>query len=373
MSKLTELLEGVEVKWKTLGEVTNVLRGKRLTRDMLTLQEKYPVFHGGLEPLGFYSNSNRPANTVMIVNVGASAGTVGYSDVEFWSSDGCFCIEHSKVLYNKFLYYFLIGEQHFLKSKVRVAGIPTLDNFVVEKLQIPIPCPKNPIKSLEIQTEIVRILDKFTEHEAELVAELQKRRMQYKYYSTLLFDNVSKSDLHSIEEVCQVKKGATPIQKATPGEYPMVVTTSERKSCETYQFDAKAVCIPLVSSRGHGVASLNQVYYQEGKFALGNILCAIIPKNENKVCSKYLYYYFQRTKDYTLVPLMKGGANVALRTNDIEKIKVPIPSLEEQKRIVRILDKFDTLTTSMSEGLPKEIALRKKQYEYYRDRLLTFK
>lgn len=189
---------------------------------------------------------------------------------------------------------------------------------------------------------------------------------------TLLFDNVKECDLHSVAKVCHIEKGKTPIQKAIPGKYPMVVTTTERKSCETYQFDAKAVCIPLVSSRGHGVASLNQVYYQEGKFALGNILCAIIPKNEDQVCSKYLYYYFQLTKEYTLVPLMKGGANVALRINDIEKVKVPIPQLEEQFRIVSILDTFDTLTTSISEGLPKEIELRKKQYEYYRDRLLTF-
>ena len=139
MSVLEKLLEGVEVEWKTLGEVSKVLRGRRLTRDMLTPDEKYPVFHGGLEPLGFYSEYNRPANTVMIINVGASAGTVGFSNDDFWSSDGCFCLEHSELLNNKFLYYFLIGEQHFLKSRVRVAGIPTLDNFVVEKLPIPIP------------------------------------------------------------------------------------------------------------------------------------------------------------------------------------------------------------------------------------------
>ena len=93
----------------------------RLTRNQLSTQV-YPVFHGGLEPMGFYSTFNRLADTVMIINVGASAGTVGYSPVDFWSSDGCFCLEHSELLNNKFLYYFLLGEQHFLKSRVRVAG-----------------------------------------------------------------------------------------------------------------------------------------------------------------------------------------------------------------------------------------------------------
>src|SRR5690554_4586311 len=101
MSYLEKLLNGVEVEWKTLGEVTKVLRGRRLTRDQLSENEKFPVFHGGLEPLGFYGNSNRPAHSVMIINVGASAGTVGYSDKDFWSSDGCYCIEHIEILNNK--------------------------------------------------------------------------------------------------------------------------------------------------------------------------------------------------------------------------------------------------------------------------------
>src|SRR5690554_1444392 len=115
MSKLEKLLKGAEVEWKTLGEVANILRGRRLTRNLLSEVEKYPVFHGGLEPLGYYGQSNRTANTVMIINVGASAGTVGFSDVDFWSSDGCYCIEQTEILNNKFLYYFLIGQQHFLQ------------------------------------------------------------------------------------------------------------------------------------------------------------------------------------------------------------------------------------------------------------------
>lgn len=380
MSKLKESLEGIEVGWVRISDSLVRTKGTSITaRQMKELHKDgapLKIFAGG-KTIAFFNYEDIPLKDInrepsIIVK---SRGLIEfeYYDNPFSHKNEMWSYHSSNKYINiKFVYYFLkINEPYFqnLGGKMQMPQISTPDT---DKFLIPIPCPENPKKSLEIQKEIVRILDTFTELEAELTEELQKRRVQYKYYSTLLFDNVNESDLHSIVEVCQIKKGATPIQKATPGEYPMVVTTSERKSCETYQFDAKAVCIPLVSSRGHGVASLNQVYYQEGKFALGNILCAIIPKNENKVCSKYLYYYFQRTKDYTLVPLMKGGANVALRINDIEKVKVPIPSLEEQKQIVRILDKFDTLTTSMSEGLPKEIALRKKQYEYYRDLLLTF-
>ena len=175
MNFLEKLLDGVDVEWKALGDVTNVLRGKRLTKSQLTEGAKFPVYHGGLEPLGYYLESNRPANTAMIINVGASAGTVGYSAVDFWSSDGCFCLEHNELLNNRFLYFALIGHQSFLRSRVRIAGIPTLDAVVVEKLEIPIPCPDNPKKSLEIQAEIVRVLDAFTELTAELTAELRKR------------------------------------------------------------------------------------------------------------------------------------------------------------------------------------------------------
>ena len=106
MSKIEELIQqycpdGVE--YKKIGSFTRVLRGKRLTKSQLSNSYSYPVYHGGLEPLGFYSHKNRDSDTVMIINVGASAGTVGYSDKEFWSSDGCYCIEHSDLILNKFL------------------------------------------------------------------------------------------------------------------------------------------------------------------------------------------------------------------------------------------------------------------------------
>jgi len=186
---MDKLLEGGKIEWKNLGEATTVLRGRRLTRKLLSTKEKYPVFHGGLEPMGFYSNTNRLANTVMIINVGASAGTVGYSDVDFWSSDGSYCIAHSEFINNRFLYYYLLGKENYLKSRVRVAGIPTLDAFVIESLQIPIP-------PLEVQNEIVKNLDTFGVLSKELSRELLARNKQYEHYRDLLLkfpkDNLEK-------------------------------------------------------------------------------------------------------------------------------------------------------------------------------------
>ena len=167
------------VEMKTLGEMTKVLRGKRLTKNMLDEEAPYPVFHGGIEPLGFYSQYNREANTVMIINVGASAGTVGYCDRKFWSSDGCFCISQSDSINNKFLYYYLETKTHYLQSQVRHAGIPTLDNPVVEKIYVP-------LLTLSEQKRIVSILDTFEASIQNLEAQLKEREKQYEYYRNKL-------------------------------------------------------------------------------------------------------------------------------------------------------------------------------------------
>lgn len=162
-----------------------------------------------------------------------------------------------------------------------------------------------------------------------------------------------------------MEKGRTPIQKAVPGEYPLVVTTSQRKSSSDYQFDQPTVCVPLVSSRGHGVACLNQIYYQEGKFALGNILCGVTPQNSNFLSAEYLYYYLNFKKDVLIVPLMKGGANVSLTVNALRGVEVVVPSIEEQNRMIAKLKPFEELINEIS----KEIKMRKEQFSYFRRKL----
>ena len=173
-------LEGKEgMEMKKLGEVAKVLRGKRLTKNLLNDNADYPVFHGGIEPLGRYDQYNREANTVMVINVGASAGTVGFCDTKFWSSDGCFCISHSKQLNNKWLYYYLVTKTHYLQSQVRHAGIPTLDNPVIEKIHVP-------IIPWQEQSRIVSILDTFEASIVNLEAQLELRQKQYEYYRNQL-------------------------------------------------------------------------------------------------------------------------------------------------------------------------------------------
>lgn len=142
--------------------------------------------------------------------------------------------------------------------------------------------------------------------------------------------------IYKIDEVCEVIKGNTPIQKAVCGEYPLVVTAEERLTNENYQFDCKAVCIPLVSSTGHGHASIKRIHFQEGKFALGNILAAVIPKNLNILRTEYLYVYLSYMKDIILVPLMKGSANVSLTIAALKSVEIEVPSINMQESIIKL-------------------------------------
>ena len=368
LEEVAEVLNGYAFKSKNychngirIIRISDVQKGKMSDKDLIF----YPL--ASENEIKRYILKENDLVMSLTGNVGRVA-MLSKNDLPAGLNQRVACIRVKTSALTRYLFHFFdqISFETEAMSNATGGGQKNMSTTWLKKFQIPIP-------PLAIQKEIVKILDNFTRLEAELEAELEERTTQYSYYSTMLFDNAKKYGVSSIKEICFMKKGATPIQKAIPGKYPMVVTTTVRRSCATYQFNAKAVCIPLVSSRGHGVASLNHVYYQEGKFALGNILCAITPKNEDQVDAKYLYYYFEQTKDYTIVPLMKGGANVALRMNDIEKVKVPIPPIEEQNRIVAILDKFDALVNDISAGLPAEIEARRKQYEYYRNQLLTFK
>lgn len=141
----------------------------------------------------------------------------------------------------------------------------------------------------------------------------------------------------TLGEVCTIIKGSTGIKKAIAGDYPLVVTAEERLSSNEYQFDTKAVCIPLVSSTGHGHASLKRIHYQEGKFALGNILAAVIPNDEKQLNAEFLYYYLSFYKDSKIVPLMKGAANVSLTINSIKTIIIEIPDIKVQEKIIETI------------------------------------
>lgn len=344
--------------------------------------------------MGTYKSANRPANTVMIINVGASAGSVGFCDKEFWSSDGCFCLSKSEEMSPKFLYYYLAANQHNFVCKVRHAGIPTLDCAVVAKFVIPVP-------PLEVQEEIVRILDRFDVYAAELQAELQARKEQYEYYRNLLLTFnpagcAGEADDEQEGSVTTRGGHSYPIQWKTMGEIGKIKMckrvmknqTTDRGDIPFYKigtFGKKADAFIsrkifdeykrlysyprkgtiLVSASGTigrcVVYEGEEAYYQDS-----NIVW--LDNDESIVLNTYLYHYYQIVNWNT-----EGGTIKRLYNDRFASTPIPIPPLELQEKIVAVLDRFETLVNDLSEGLPAEIAAVKEQYEYYRNRLLTFK
>ncbi len=158
---------------------------------------------------------------------------------------------------------------------------------------------------------------------------------------------ISEFEVKPLGEVCTVAKGNTGIKKSITGEYPLVTTSEERGSNNSFQFDCDAVCIPLVSSSGHGHASLKRVHFQSGKFALGTILAAVVPKNKNLLSAKYLYYYLNNFKEELIVSLMRGMANVSLSVTKIETIEIIIPPMVKQLELISLMEKCEDLRSTL--------------------------
>lgn len=142
----------------------------------------------------------------------------------------------------------------------------------------------------------------------------------------------------SLGDLCHIIRGTYPTLSTEPGPYPLVVTASHRRTASSYQLEGPGVCVPLISSTGHGDAALHRVHYQEGKYALANLLVALVPRDPATCLAKYLYYLLQAQKDRLFVPLMSGTANVSLKERDIAAVEIELPSPAEQVRVVGLLD-----------------------------------
>lgn len=372
MSKLNDLIKELcpdGVEYKKLGSFTKILRGKRLTKNLLSDEYEFCVYHGGLEPLGKFKNYNRNENTVMIINVGASAGTIGFCKEKFWSSDGCFCVENNDSFSSRYLYYYLSNNENYFQSKVRKAGIPTLDASVVENYIIPLP-------PLPVQCEIVRILDNFTALTSALTSALTAElTAQRKWYSGLLnsllsFEGRGAQDgvlWKKLGDAVGIKRGVRVVkaQLNEVGEYPVYQNSLTALGNYNY-FNCNANKTFLITAGAAGEIGYSYVPF----WAADD--CYYFECNDSGLMERYLYYAL-KTRQYKLKRMVRNASVPRLGRYSIENLLIPVPSLEEQQRIVDILDRFDKLCNDLSEGLPAEIAARQKQYEYYRDKLLTFK
>lgn len=379
MSFLKKLLDGVQVEWKTLGEVYKFQYGKGNT--IPTLGGEYPVY-GSNGIVGNHNEYNSEDSPV-IGHIGAYAGIVNWGKGKhFVTYNGVICNLINEMVNPKYAYHQLL-KQNF-NSLTKNSSQPFVSYKELNNVIIPIP-------PLEIQQKIVTILETFTEVTAELTAELTARKQQYAYYreKLLSFDEGEVQFLPMDDErVGEFQRGKRFVKTDLLSEgiptihYGEMYTYYGIWANETKSFVSK----DLVKNKNLRIAQKGDVVIVaagetvedigKGTAWLGNQGVVI-----HDACFSYktslnpkFVAYFTRTKQFhdQIKKHISSGKISAINAKGLGKTIIPIPSPEEQERIVSILDKFDILTNSISEGLPKEIELRKQQYEYYRDLLLTF-
>ncbi|AZV46736.1 restriction endonuclease subunit S [Nautilia sp. PV-1] len=264
-------------------------------------------------------------------------------------------------LNNKYLYYYLWSKINLISSFYRGSGIKHPNMASILDMDIPIP-------PIDVQREIVSVLDNFTELTAELTAELSLRKKQYEYYREKLLTFGDEVEWKELGKIAIIGTGSRNTNEATEdGKYPFFVRSQTPRKIDHYEFDETAII-----TAGDGVGVGKVFHFINGKYALHQRAYRIVVKDENILLSKFLFYFFVNNFYDYIIKTSVHASVTSLRKPMFEKFKIPIPSIEKQKEIVETLDKFDTLTNSITEGLPKEIELRQKQYEYYRNVLLDF-
>ena len=303
-----------------------------------------------------------PANCVIIAMYGATAGKSCINKIPLTTNQAC-CnlqIDPSKALY-RYVYHWVRNEYERIKAQ----GEGSQNNINAQKVRTyPIPLPPLPI-----QEAIVEILDKFDRLSAELQAELQARKQQYEYYRNQLLTRFAPEQPvteYSLGELCQLSRGKRLVkeQLSQSEGFPVYQNSITPLGYHTESNCDAGTTIVIGAGAAGDVTYVNETFW-----AADDCYYFICPNN---VKNKYIYY-FLGAKQTLLKSKVRKASIPRLARIEIEKIRIPLPSLEEQARIVAILDKFEALVNDLSQGLPAEIAAVQEQYEYYRNKLLTFK
>ena len=386
MSKLEELIKefcpnGVECK--SLLELVDIHKGIQFNKKDMAKEGSYPVINGGIAPSGYIENYNEQENTITISQGGASAGYVNWLLTKFWAGAHCYVVKplNNCILDNRYLFHFIKNNENILKQCQYGAGIPALAKSTIQELQIPLP-------ALPVQREIVRILDSFTLYSAELTAELTARRKQYEFYrdKLLTFEQpeVKRVKLKEIATEFYRGYGITREQVTQEGipcvRYGEIYTTYNvwfDKCISHTKFETIAspkyfeygdILFTITGESVEDIAKSVAYVGHEKCLAGGDII--VMKHNQNPKFLAYALSTFdaQQQKSKGKIKSKVVHSNV----QSIENIEIYLPPIEVQERIVKVLDNFDSICSDLGIGLPAEIEKRQKQYEYYRDKLLTF-
>ena len=368
------------VSFKTLRDISQMQRGTSLTKKQAN-EGTVPVISGGKEPAFYCDTKNREGETITVAGSGAGAGYVQYWNKPIFVGDA-FSIKGKHDVSTKYLYYCLTNMQEAIYSTKKGGGVPHVHISDIDNFEIPVP-------PVEVQSKMVEILDCFSSLEAELEAELEKRKRQYVYYRDMLLNFSDRKDVDwlTVNDVFEMRNGYTPSKSNRQfwegGTIPWFRMDDIRANGRILSdsilhitdkgvkgkglFEANTFILATSATIGeHALLTTDSLANQ--RFTNLKIKETLIQKLD----LKFVFYYFFVIDDFCKHHSNKSGFE-SVDMDALRKMPYPIPALEEQRRIVGVLDKFESLTESLSAGLPAEIIARRKQYEYYRDKLLTFK
>ncbi|EPW3536488.1 restriction endonuclease subunit S [Klebsiella pneumoniae] len=394
LSYLEKLLDGVEVEWRNLGdtslfEIAN--NGRKPVKASLRIAGETP-YYGANNIQDYVDGYTHDGEYVLIAEDGSASlenYSIQYATGKFWANNHVHVVRGKERVHSRFLYHYLciVNFLPFLTG----GGRAKLTKGQLIEIPVPIPCPNNPEKSLAIQSEIVRILDKFTALTAELTAELTMRKKQYNYYrDQLLSFDEGEVEWKTLGEIGKFTYGYA-AKAQISGDARFVRITDINTNGKLSPFEPMFVDISaenekytlkkndLLMARTGATFGKTMIFEEDYPAIYAGFLIKL-SLDRDIIDPKYYWHFAQ--SDYfweQANKLVSGGGQPQFNANALKQIKVPIPypneagkSLSEQARIVSVLDKFDILASSITEGLPREIELRQKQYEYYRDLLFSF-
>ena len=372
MTNILELLKNEKVEWKKLGEVADIQRGRVISKKYLEEHSgDFPVYSSQTKNdgiIGKIDTYDFDGEYITWTTDGAYAGTIFYRCGKFSTTNICGLIKPKADLVIKYLFYWLQIEAK--KHVTGGSGNPKLMSNVVAKIEIP-------ILSLETQEKIVEILDKFTNYVTELQSELQSRTKQYTYYRDKLLseDYLNKITkemekdrrlrVEKLKNICEFKRGKRLVKNELQEEGDFPVYQNSITPLGYYHeknFDKDTTFIISAGAAG-------EIVYSDRDFWAADDVYVLLTRED--IMSRYLYYCLM-SKQYIIKSKVRKASIPRLSKDDIEKIIIPLPSLSLQNKIVKILDKFQILLADTKGLFPEEIEQRQKQYEYYREKLLTF-
>jgi type I restriction enzyme S subunit len=381
MSKIDDLIaelcpDGVE--YKTLGDIATISRGGNLQKKDFR-EEGFPCIHYGqiYTKFGLFTDQAIsfidtevaekqkkavPGDIIMAVtseNVEDVCKCVAWLGTSNVAVSGHTAIVHHNQDAKYLTYYF--HSSHFFSQKVKLAHGTKVIEVTPDKLN----GVKVPVPPLEVQREIVRVLDNFTFLSAELSAELQARKKQYEYYRNELLTFKTDIKKMCLSDVANVFRGEYITQKGTKtGDIPVILGGQEPAYyIDKANHEGEIIVIARSGASAGFVSYWNQPIFVTDGFGYE-------AKKEHAI-PKYLYYALKNKE--TELNGMKRGAGVPHVSGELlGKVELPMPSIDVQKRVVQVLENFDAICNDLNIGLPAEMEARQKQYEYYRDALLTF-